>query len=475
LAEADDELVDFLGRTSVLFAMSPPYCDDVLDITDSATRLREAERATLLVTRFSGADDGLYRMHPLLREHLVHGLEESQPQTARLLNSRAARWCDANGFVEDAIAHASRSQDLDLFGELVWKHAATALVVGRHSTVRGWLAHIEDEAVAATPALAITAAWSAVLNADGANALRWADATRAGLDPEWRDHLGRSSVEAALGLLLALPGTAGYSESAALAGAAYRALPATHAMRPFALFIHGTYLMLSDPSGNGRAAVEQSRNLAASLDLGTTWVGTSGMLTLFAVLREAWPEAQEHIAVARRVWREHDLDERTGTAWMFAVSSFLYARAHDGPQARRDAHRVESMISAMAPVLPWLQVIVHSFLARAYGELDDQPAGAAALRRAHDALDRVQVSALLSALVTSAEQALARSGLLSRLTPAELRLWPYLMKPATLGEIASDLQLSRETVKSQLGSIYRKLGVSSRRELQVLADALGPS
>jgi len=40
----------------------------------------------------------------------------------------------------------------------------------------------------------------------------------------------------------------------------------------------------------------------------------------------------------------------------------------------------------------------------------------------------------------------------------------------TLGEIGEALFLSRETVKSHATSIYRKLGVTTRREAQDLAD-----
>jgi LuxR family transcriptional regulator, maltose regulon positive regulatory protein len=49
-----------------------------------------------------------------------------------------------------------------------------------------------------------------------------------------------------------------------------------------------------------------------------------------------------------------------------------------------------------------------------------------------------------------------------------LRLLPSLL---SLGEIAADLTVSEDTVKSHVRSIYAKLGVSSRR-LVVLAAGL---
>ena len=50
------------------------------------------------------------------------------------------------------------------------------------------------------------------------------------------------------------------------------------------------------------------------------------------------------------------------------------------------------------------------------------------------------------------------------LTGAELRLLPYLATHLTFPEIASRLFISRNTVKTEAVSIYRKLGASSRSE-----------
>jgi len=48
-----------------------------------------------------------------------------------------------------------------------------------------------------------------------------------------------------------------------------------------------------------------------------------------------------------------------------------------------------------------------------------------------------------------------------------------LLGRLTVVEIATELHLSPETVKSHVASIYRKLGVATRRQLQELADAHG--
>jgi LuxR family maltose regulon positive regulatory protein len=50
------------------------------------------------------------------------------------------------------------------------------------------------------------------------------------------------------------------------------------------------------------------------------------------------------------------------------------------------------------------------------------------------------------------------------LTGAELRLLPYLATYLTIPEIGTRLFISRNTVKTQAVSIYRKLGASSRTQ-----------
>ena len=59
------------------------------------------------------------------------------------------------------------------------------------------------------------------------------------------------------------------------------------------------------------------------------------------------------------------------------------------------------------------------------------------------------------------------------LTPAELRLLPYLQTHLTANGIAERLFISTHTVKSEISSIYRKLGVSSRSKAVQKATAIG--
>ena len=59
------------------------------------------------------------------------------------------------------------------------------------------------------------------------------------------------------------------------------------------------------------------------------------------------------------------------------------------------------------------------------------------------------------------------------LTPAELRVLPYLQTHLTIAQIGDRLFVSRNTANSEIASIYRKLGVSTRSAAVAKATVLG--
>jgi LuxR family maltose regulon positive regulatory protein len=126
---------------------------------------------------------------------------------------------------------------------------------------------------------------------------------------------------------------------------------------------------------------------------------------------------------------------------------------------------------------PVFAVRVRLQLAKAYAAIADQATARHLLREIDDilayrpALGTLvdQVSELRGALATSAQVTIAATPL----TPAELRLLPYLQTHLTFREIAERLFVSRNTVSSEVGSIYRKLGVSSRSDAVMQATTVG--
>lgn len=61
----------------------------------------------------------------------------------------------------------------------------------------------------------------------------------------------------------------------------------------------------------------------------------------------------------------------------------------------------------------------------------------------------------------------------AELSPREREVLALLATPMTWAEIAVRLGVSKNTIKTHTGAIYRKLGASSRREAVAAARRLG--
>ena len=136
------------------------------------------------------------------------------------------------------------------------------------------------------------------------------------------------------------------------------------------------------------------------------------------------------------------------------------------------------MRPVLTHVLSWFAVQARLELAKAHLALSD-PRGAATLcREAEDVLRRRPA---LGTLVAESRDVRAKlstvtdqsSGWASTLTAAELRLLPLLTTHLSFREIAERLFVSRNTVKTQAISVYRKLDASSRSEAIERAIELG--
>ena len=61
----------------------------------------------------------------------------------------------------------------------------------------------------------------------------------------------------------------------------------------------------------------------------------------------------------------------------------------------------------------------------------------------------------------------------ARLTPREIVVLTHLSDDVTLDDVARELIVSRNTVKTQVRSVYRKLGITTRAEAVAHARRLG--
>jgi LuxR family maltose regulon positive regulatory protein len=129
-------------------------------------------------------------------------------------------------------------------------------------------------------------------------------------------------------------------------------------------------------------------------------------------------------------------------------------------------------------VLPYLAVRLRLQLAMVYRAKGDATTTRHLLKEIDDVLShRPDLGVLVDEvdefrrILTSSAPAGATGG--APLSPAELRLLPYLQTHLTIREIGQRLFVSRNTANSEIRSIYRKLGVVSRSDAVQRAMAVG--
>ena len=138
-------------------------------------------------------------------------------------------------------------------------------------------------------------------------------------------------------------------------------------------------------------------------------------------------------------------------------------------EARDYARRAARLRPLLTYALPVGSVQALVELARAYLALVDPSGARAVLEQVRGILQqRPDLGTLADAarrLDERVSQITAAAALgASSLTTAELRLVPLLPTHLTYPEIGERLFISRHTVKTHAGSVYRKLGASSRKE-----------
>ena len=471
LRDADPDTVALLQATAGLLDLSADLCDFVLEQNRSAQLLERAERSSLLVTR--SQDHDWFRLHPLLREHLQSRLEQEDPEHYRTVALRASQWSLRQGHIDRAITYARDSGDPEQLGVTIWEGASQALTTGQAQRVVDWLAAVDDSTIAQTCPIALAAAWCAVYRGRPADAHRWSQAAFGTAYDGWENNLDRSSMEAGLALLLSMAGSLGYHASAELAGRAMHSLPSEHVVVPFAQMLAGWMNTLDGASDIGIEDLRGSAQLAQSRGLLGTEVEAKALLATALLATGDDKRAQRLVHEALMTWEQGGIKHFLATGAMIAgPAALLAARTGQRREAAALLAQVEESKTMFGPVMPWLISIAESFATAAHSLLGDQESAGRHLEAAIDATDRLPPSPLLSSLLGIARSTVDREFALSDLTPAERRVFERLLTRATLREIAALLFVSPETVKTQTGSIYRKLGISSRRELQEMGERL---
>lgn len=475
LAPMDPALRVFLTRTSVLDDVDPALCDAVLERRDSAALIElTRERLRLLVTPDPGTDR--VRYHHLLRDTLVAELTRTAPAEIPELCSRASRWYAEVGDLDSAIRYAKAADDLAEVGRLVWSTAGVLIAAGQTDRLAGWLGDLTEEQVAHDRWLTLTAAWVALESGEPDVMDRWILRAEGHAGAGWRVVADHDPYAAALAVIVGLVGRGGLDDIAELCSAAVRGLPPDSPFLAAAQFLRGVALTLNRDVEQGQQCLVEADRLARVLQVPIIQADSLSWRGLLAIASDDQPGGQRLILRAHEIIREHRLERLATAAHCFTAQALVLALLHD-PSAATMLATARRLTIQVNEIVPWFSVCGRLVQARAAVALGD---GATARQLISEARARMtpEIEATLAQdLLADAEGSLRLlrvDGMTpAALTSAELRVLQFLPSHRQLPQIAEQLVVSANTVKSQVTAIYRKLGVSSRDEAVSRARELG--
>ncbi|MDH6197084.1 LuxR family maltose regulon positive regulatory protein [Mycobacterium frederiksbergense] len=474
LAQLDTDTATFLMESSVLDRFSADELNALLERNDSAAMLDAITRSGNLFLISLDAQGIWYRYHQLFGDVLRARLRDRDPDRFRTLAARAAERLARAGDIDGALVQALAAGDRAMAAALVGTDAARLGFDGRAGILARRLSLIDEQTFTDYPDAAIARAWLGVTIGD-AELIQRSLLLASAADRGEPLSDGTPSVEVAAALIGSMVGIGGVREVIRHAETVCDA--GDHLVNPWwgaATVMKGTALAMLGDADGARRTLESA--LPVTEGLPAFRAAALAHLALLDLDGGDPSAATERSTAARAIVDSLDLSDMVPMVVVYAVDGLVRARRGDVPGVRADIRTTEQLLDRLGGLSARSALLGHALVAAAAVEVDDTElcdchldAARRASRRAADAV------AILHRLDQICALSLARAQrrLRPALTTAELRLLPHLATHLSLQRIAGELSVSRETVKSQTKSIYRKLAVSSRAAAVTEAGRLG--
>lgn len=455
----------FLLRTSVLDRFTAPLCDAVTGSADAAQLIDRLDRENLFLVP---ADEHRvwYRYHYLFAQMLRGQLARTEPGLLPALHERASAWHRAAGSAEEAIVHSLSAGDAAGAARLITAHWYDFVESGRRATVRAWIGSLGENRVADDPIAAHCAAWIAAFSGDINAVRRWLRVIDAGThDGALPDGMPSLTFSAAL-----LRATFGFDGIRPMLECGVRAAdlesdPASpwyaYARAVLGFGLHLAEDPAATPMLEQALMAEASRPLSRVLALSVASLRTAD--------QDRLPQAQKFAKEACQIVNGSGFNRRPPSSIVLTALGTVHARQGNLEEARAEFEYAINRQRRWLPLTPWLTVEIQLRLAPVLLTMDDRLAAATVL---------ADTRRVLASLPDGTEALLGRLGRLERelgrtssdlplaqpLTERERAVLSLLRTPMSVSEIARELYLSGNTVKTHRRAIYRKLGVSTRQE-----------
>jgi ATP/maltotriose-dependent transcriptional regulator MalT len=476
LERQPDELRAFLLRTSVLDRLSGPLCDAVLETRGSAALLRQLEASNLFMVPLDDRRQW-YRYHQLFADLLRLQLGSREPGLVPVLHRRAAAWHQAAGHIDEAIGQASAAGEFTQAGALIAQHWLESWRGGRRATVARWLAGLPAEAIAADPPVAFVAAW--IGGFESASKQQTEDWLAAVEDQAWEGVLPAGISSLAFGAALTRAALV-FDDVGRALQAARRALELAgpepspfHWMAQAAL---GQARYLSGQAAEARPPLEALVQRVSPMDQPYAVVDALAVLALLAGDQDDDQTATALAAQAAETAEAQGLttEPLSGIVHLALGRALLrqgkLAEAEEELEWARELFGIDAMAVHRAHGLLLLAAVRHA--------VGDLPGAGALLDDAGELVQQLTDPGVLPALVVQAQRQLItmrrhRIEAATPVTERELAVLRLLPTQLSSREIAQELSVSVNTVRSQVQAIYRKLQASTRAEAVAHARELG--
>jgi LuxR family maltose regulon positive regulatory protein len=473
LARQPQPLRRFLLRTSILERLSGSLCDALLETTDSAEVLIQLERTNLFLIPMD-EHRRWYRYHHLFAELLRLELTGREPELTPVLHRRAASWYRQAGDVEAAIDHATTAGDFAEAADLIGRHWLPYWRQGRDATVERWLRGLPDAVLAANPLLAVAAAW--IRGHRGASK-RELERRLGAVEASGQEPLSRG---VAFDLAIAR-GTHTFDDVGRSLQAARRAVELASPESSEEYFVAATtlgrMLYLAGQTTEAQGVLEEgARRLPPADQQPHQLVNVLALLSLLA------GEQGDDATAATFARQAMDAAEAQGVS-LIPMNGIAYLALARAAARRGGLAEAEQLLEQALSILEidsfqaqYTQALLE--LAGVRNARGDPEGAEEALKRARDLISQFVDPGMLPPLLDSTERALHRAARgralpTGALTDRELAVLRLLPTRLTQQEIAQELYVSVNTVRTHIQGIYRKLGVASRQEAITHALELG--
>ena len=467
----------FLRRTAVLDTFSAPLCEVLVAAGDAQEVLRELEDFSVFLVPLDRRREW-FRYHALFREFLLGELRRVEPDAMVALHVAAADWFEQNGSPAMAIEHLLEiSTERERATQLVASVTLATYQAGQLSTLQRWLGELGDPAIEAYPPLAVLAGLITALTGQVHEADRWA----AVLDAASYDGTpvdGTASFESGRAIFRSMVCSAGPTRAMADAMFLLESEPTWSPWHDQALFFLGEAHLLMGETAEARAAFAECSSGAAPRDNTDVLIASESELASLAMDGGRWVEAAEHVETALAAVERRRMHDYVAAVMAFTEAARLAVHRGDQGEARVQLTRAMRARPTCTYAVPNIAVRVRLHLAKVYWSVMEPTTARHLLREIDDLLlhrpdlgTLVQEVSDFRSIVSTADHTRSAGG--PPLTPAELRLLPYLQTHLSFREIGERLFISRNTVSSEVNSIYRKMGAASRSEAVERATTIG--